>query len=66
MNLENNIKEHIGAIADPKERLAELNRIRKIMSELSPCHEQPVDCVIWVPVEMVEPNDYNPNSVANK
>lgn len=66
MNLENSIKEHFGSIADPKERLAELNRVRKLMSELSPCHEQPVDCVIWVPVEMVEPNDYNPNSVANK
>jgi ParB-like chromosome segregation protein Spo0J len=28
--------------------------------------EQPINHVMWVPVEMVEPNNYNPNSVAGK
>jgi ParB-like chromosome segregation protein Spo0J len=28
--------------------------------------DQPIDHVIWVPVEKVYPNSYNPNSVANK
>tara|TARA_R110000751_G_scaffold76435_2_gene154115 strand:- start:142 stop:831 length:690 start_codon:yes stop_codon:yes gene_type:complete len=34
--------------------------------ECSPVATQPVDFVQWVPVEDVEANDYNPNSVANK
>jgi ParB-like chromosome segregation protein Spo0J len=42
-----------------------LNELRKNISELySPNQEQPIDRVIWVPVEKVQPNDYNPNSVA--
>jgi ParB-like chromosome segregation protein Spo0J len=42
-----------------------LNQLRKLISELySPNQEQPIDRVIWVPVEKVQPNDYNPNSVA--
>lgn len=28
--------------------------------------EHPVGCVQWVPVEQVQANDYNPNSVANQ
>jgi ParB-like chromosome segregation protein Spo0J len=35
-----------------------------IHGELSPINSQPIDRVRWVPIEMVEPNDYNPNSVA--
>lgn len=35
-----------------------------IHTELSPINSQPIDRVRWVPIEMVEPNDYNPNSVA--
>ena len=42
------------------------NALCKFIHELSPNKAQPVDFVIWVPVEMVEPNDYNPNSVAQK
>lgn len=34
--------------------------------ELSPLRGQPVDLIRWVPVHMVTPNDYNPNSVAKK
>ena len=42
-----------------------LNELRKNISELySPNQEQPIDRVIWVPVDKVQPNDYNPNSVA--
>lgn len=35
-----------------------------IHRELSPLSSQPIDLVRWVPVEKVEANDYNPNSVA--
>jgi ParB-like chromosome segregation protein Spo0J len=35
-----------------------------IHSHLSPLKDQPIDLVRWVPIEKVEANDYNPNSVA--
>lgn len=41
-----------------------INFIRKLIHEASPCKAQPVDYVLIVPLEQVEPNDYNPNSVA--
>lgn len=41
--------------------------LRKWIHEnLSVVNSQPIDFVRWVPVEMVTPNDYNPNSVAKK
>jgi len=46
------------------ERIEYLNRVRSELHELSPLSDMPVDNVRWVPVGMVEPNDYNPNSVA--
>ena len=49
------------------DKFAFVNSIREFISaELSPNHEQPIDLVRWVPISMVEPNDYNPNSVAGK
>lgn len=41
-----------------------INEIRKALSEQSPFKNEPVDCVQWVPSEIVHANDYNPNSVA--
>lgn len=52
------------AAEDP---LAFIEALREFISkELSPLSSQPVDRVRWVPIEKVEPNDYNPNSVARK
>jgi len=31
---------------------------------MSTYSNQPIDNVMWVPIEKIEPNDYNPNSVA--
>ena len=42
-----------------------INELREfIHRNLSPVGSQPIDFVRWVPVDMVQPNDYNPNSVA--
>jgi len=38
--------------------------LRAWLHERSPLKGQPVDRVRWVPIEMVESNTYNPNSVA--
>lgn len=42
-----------------------VNSLRKfIHEELSDVKSQPIDYVRWVPIDKVEANDYNPNSVA--
>jgi ParB-like nuclease domain len=41
-----------------------LNDLRNFLHSISPNFSQPIDLVTWVPIEKVEPNDYNPNSVA--
>lgn len=41
-----------------------LNEAREIVAEFSPFKDEPVDFVRWLPVESVEANDYNPNTVA--
>lgn len=46
------------------ERIDALNRVRERLHEVSPMRAHPVDLVLWVPAEIVEANDYNPNSVA--
>lgn len=58
--------ELIGALADLPldEQVEALNRVRAAIHEASPFADHPVDLVQWVPVDSVQANDYNPNSVA--
>lgn len=52
-------------IPDSK-KIESLNQISEYLHEkLSPV-KQPINKVLWIPIEKVEPNDYNPNAVANK
>ena len=46
------------------EKIRALNEARSKLHEVSPFRDEPVDCVLWVPADQVEANDYNPNSVA--
>lgn len=48
------------------DRATVITEMREAIAELSPQSEQPIDLVLWVPIEKVEPNDYNPNNVASK
>jgi hypothetical protein len=41
-----------------------LNQLREFLHKEISEVNQPIDFVRWVPLEMVQPNDYNPNSVA--
>lgn len=41
-----------------------LNTIRLALHEISPFKNEPVDFIKWVLSDLVEANDYNPNSVA--
>lgn len=46
------------------EQIAVLNEVRWMLHEVSPFRNEPVDCVLWVKGDTVDPNDYNPNVVA--
>jgi len=64
------IVERVKALADEVgqlpagERIEAINEIKRALHAVSPFREEPVDCVLWVPAETVEANDYNPNVVA--
>lgn len=45
-------------------QVAMINELRGVLSEFSPFREEPVDLVEWVPIDQVQANSYNPNSVA--
>lgn len=49
---------------DVHERVAVINAIRIELQKYSPFASEPVDCVQWVRSDLVNANDYNPNSVA--
>ena len=46
---------------EAEDKIEFLNGLRTFVSSLSPQKSQPVDRVLWVPVDMVQANDYNPN-----
>lgn len=48
-----------------QEKIEFLEGLKWELHELSPI-QQPVNLVMWVPIEEVQANDYNPNSVAGK
>lgn len=58
------IAQLIAAVKTAPDKLQALEEIREQLHAISPLNSQPVDRIRWVPIEQVEPNDYNPNSVA--
>ena len=54
----------IGVIEDLEERVEVVNGVRRQIHQISPFKGHPVDLVQWVKAELVEANDYNPNTVA--
>lgn len=58
------ISDQIRLIPTAAGQLEALNEVRRILHEVSPVRDHPVDFVEWVPIEKVEANDYNPNQVA--
>jgi ParB-like chromosome segregation protein Spo0J len=53
----------LSALAEA-ERASAANELRRALHAATPQCKEPVGCVLWVPLEQVTPNDYNPNSVA--
>jgi len=64
--IQEEIKEVIRkGIENQEDKTAWLVALRTwLHEELSEHPQQPIDNVLWVPVEKVQANDYNPNSVA--
>ena len=46
------------------EKIEALNTVKRLLTENSPVATQPVDRVLWIPIDQVQSNDYNPNAVA--
>ena len=64
-NYENIIKEFKEIeLMDLKEKIEIINKIKKEIKQISPFESEPVDCVQWINSELIDANDYNPNSVA--
>lgn len=55
--------DHIKMLSIP-EKIKYINDIKQALHSVSPFKTEPVDCVIWVPVDNVQANSYNPNSIA--
>lgn len=49
-----------------KDKFAFLNNVREILYSFSPEKANPVERVLWIPVDQIVANNYNPNSVADK
>lgn len=66
LSLLDKIKELIDEIKllDIDDKIAAINELKISLHKISPMNKEPVDCVLWVPYQSVEANDYNPNSVA--
>lgn len=62
----NKAKELFAQLQDiaPEIRIKAINSIRTELHQYSPFKNEPVDCVLWIPGNQIEANDYNPNVVA--
>lgn len=47
-----------------EESIRTLNHLRRVLHEVSPFAQEPVDCVLWVKADKIVANDYNPNVMA--
>lgn len=54
----------IKGLSTDDEKISIINQIKLSIHEESPFKNEPVDCVLWIESNLVEGNDYNPNSVA--
>lgn len=58
------LKDELLSIESLDQRIEAINAIKETLKAVSPFKSEPVECVKWVPSNLVFANDYNPNSVA--
>lgn len=56
--------DELGTLENHDDLIESINILKQKLHKISPLRNEPVDCVIWVPLNQIEANDYNPNSVA--
>lgn len=66
MKIEDIVSSVREALESTDDKFSMIEAIKDVLYDLSPQKTQPIDRVRWVPIDEVEPNDYNPNSVATK
>ena len=62
--LSNIIRQYFSQARSEEETIQALNHLRRVLHEVSPFAQEPVDCVLWVKADEVVANDYNPNVMA--
>ncbi len=62
--LDNMIRQYFSQERAEEETIQALNHLRRVLHEVSPFAQEPVDCVLWVKADEVVANDYNPNVMA--
>ncbi|EHP67104.1 hypothetical protein HMPREF0986_00849 [Escherichia coli 4_1_47FAA] len=62
--LSNMIRQYFSQERPEEEAIQTLNHLRRVLHEVSPFVQEPVDCVLWVKADEVVANDYNPNVMA--
>jgi len=60
------LKNDIMELLSEEDKTTILNYLKEFIHSISDQKNNPVGLVRWVPVDMVQANDYNPNSVAGK
>ena len=58
------IRQYFSQHLSEEETINALNYLRRVLHEVSPFAQEPVDCVLWVKADEVVANDYNPNVMA--
>lgn len=62
--LTSELREAIDDLETNDQKIESLNYVRSELHSVSPLKHHPVDCVLWKKSDSVEPNEYNPNSIA--
>lgn len=57
------VLEYLHGLSD-EGKIDAINKIKLALHKESPMKNEPVDCVLWVKADLVNANDYNPNTVA--
>lgn len=61
--IKKDIENRLNNLLNDEERIQFLNELKTYIHTISPI-KQPINNVLWVDIDKIEPNDYNPNSVA--
>ena len=57
-------KQILDSFNSSTDKISFLNELKEFLHKEISEIKQPIDLVRWIPIDKVEPNDYNPNSVA--